>query len=122
MKILKIEPGEAPQEMEIDRDLESMQNIVGGFIQAIYPFDEPVVLICNDEGKLLGLPYNRTLRDPESGRSYDIVSGTCFLCGAPQDGAHFTSLTPEQLAHYAAYYRHPELFLQTEHCVVVIKR
>lgn len=39
-----------------------MQEIVGGTIQVLYPFAEPVALVCNDEGKLLGLPLNRALR------------------------------------------------------------
>ena len=120
MKILKLDPGEIPEKIEINGSLESMQTLVGGMIQAVYPFHDPVALICNDEGKLLGLPYNRVLREPESGRAYDIVCGTCFLCGAPQDTDHFTSLTPEQLARYTDYYRHPELFLQTENGIVVL--
>ena len=55
MKVLLIMPGNTPREIEIDGSLEAMQNIVGGLIQAIYPFDDPVALVCNDEGKLLGL-------------------------------------------------------------------
>ena len=37
---------------EIDGNLESMQEIVGGYIEAIYPFDDPIALVCNDEGKI----------------------------------------------------------------------
>ena len=55
MKVLKLEPGEHPKELEITDSLESMQSIVGGIIQAIYPFEDTVALICNEEGKLLGL-------------------------------------------------------------------
>ena len=55
MRILLVEPGKRPVLKEIDGSLKSMQEIVGGTIQAIYPFEEPVALICNDEGKLLGL-------------------------------------------------------------------
>ena len=56
MKILLVEPGKKPVLSEIDGSLKSMQEVVGGTIQAIFPFEEPVALICNDEGKLLGLP------------------------------------------------------------------
>ena len=52
MKILKIEPGKSPVEMEIDGSLEPMQAVVGGMIQAVFPFHEEVALICNEEGKL----------------------------------------------------------------------
>lgn len=78
MRILLVEPGKTPILKEIDGSLKSMQEIVGGTIQALYPFEEPVALICNDDGKLLGLPLNRGLRD-EEGRIYDIVAGTFFL-------------------------------------------
>jgi hypothetical protein len=83
MRILLVEPGKTPVLKEIDGSLKSMQEIVGGTIQVLYPFTEPVALICNDEGKLLGLPLNRALRD-ENGRIYDIVAGAFFLCGAPK--------------------------------------
>ena len=52
MNILLIAPGEPPKRAVIDGSLKSMQDIVGGLIQAIYPWDEPVALICDEEGKL----------------------------------------------------------------------
>lgn len=66
-----------------------MQAVVGGLIQAVYPFEEAVALVCNDDGKLLGLPLNRALREPETGRIYDVVAGVFFLCAAPPDSDHF---------------------------------
>lgn len=95
MKILLVEPGKKPVLSEIDGSLKSMQKVVGGAIQVLYPFEEPVALICNDEGKLLGLPLNRALRDAD-GQIYDIVAGTFFLCGAPTDSDSFESLTEEE--------------------------
>ena len=68
----EMEPEKKPVLKEIDGSLKSMQEAVGGTIQALYPFEEPVALICNDEGKLLGLPLNRALRDEED-RIYDII-------------------------------------------------
>lgn len=56
MKVLMVEPGKSPYETEIEGGLESLQAAVGGDIQATYPFDDLVGLICNDEGKLIGLP------------------------------------------------------------------
>ncbi|WP_449290720.1 DUF3846 domain-containing protein, partial [Oscillibacter ruminantium] len=67
MKILLIEPEKAPRTMELDGSLKSMQALVGGTIQAIYPFAEEIALVCNDDGKLLGLPLNRALRDSATG-------------------------------------------------------
>ena len=86
-----------------------MQKVVGGLIQALYLFDEPVALVCNDEGKLMNLPANRGLRDKD-GQIYDIVAGAFFLCGAPADSDHFTDLTPEQIERYQEYFYTPELF------------
>ena len=109
MKILLVEPGSVPRLAEIGNTLEDMQNVVGGLIQAVYPFEEPVALICNEEGKLLGLPLNRFLRD-EAGQVYDIIAGTFFLCAAPPDSEHFESLSEEQMARYQELFRTPELF------------
>ena len=52
MRILVIEPERRPEVREIDGSLKTMQSIVGGYIQAIYPFDDPVALVANDDGKL----------------------------------------------------------------------
>ena len=89
---------------EIDGSLESMQGIVGGLIQVIYPFDDPVAIVCNDEGKLMGLPLNRPLTDC-NGDIYDIIAGTFFLCSAPTDSDSFGSLTEEQISKYTDYYK-----------------
>ena len=102
LRVLVVEPGKPPAVQEIGGSLESMQRLVGGYIQAVYPFDDPVALICNEEGKLLGLPMNRTLRD-ERGVPYDIVCGTFFLAGIAEDD--FASLTDRQIEKYTDYYR-----------------
>ena len=111
MKILLVEPEKAPERMEIYGDLESMQQIVGGSIQAIYPFDEPIALICNEEGKLDGLPLNRALRD-EDGTIYDVITGTFFLCGAPPEEESFASLSENQIQDFEARFHTPELFFR----------
>ncbi len=110
MKVLVIEPGKFPEEREIGSSLADMQQLVGGCIQVIYPFEDEVALICNEEGKLQGLPLNRGLRDSE-GEVYDIISGTFFLCAAPADSENFESLTEEQLKKYSALFHSPETFL-----------
>ena len=110
MTVLIVEPGKQPRKAEIDGSLEGMQQVVGGYIQAIYPFEDPVALICNEEGKLLNLPLNRALRDDE-GNVYDIISGTFFLCAAPLDSKHFESLTDQQVKTYLERFATPEMFL-----------
>ena len=119
MRILVIEPERRPEVREINDSLKAMQDIVGGYIQAIYPFDAPVALVCNDEGKLMDLPANRGLRD-ENGQMYDIVFGTFFLCGAPADSDHFTSLTLEQIKWYHERFYTPEMFWGMDGRIVCI--
>ncbi len=98
MNVLLVMPGEAPKEVDIDGSLESMQELVSGLIQAIYPWDDPIALICNDEGKLLGMEPNRALRHPDTGQVYDIVYGPFFICGLGKDD--FISLEPELMEKY----------------------
>lgn len=63
--VLVVEPGKEPYEKEIAPDLASLQHEVGGYIQAVYPHDDPVAVICDEEGKLKGSPLNRALRDED---------------------------------------------------------
>ena len=119
MQVVVVEPKKKPVVQDIDTGLESMQKIVGGSIQAIYPFDEPVALICNEEGKLLNLPLNRALRDDE-GNVYDIISGTFFLCAAPPDSDLFTSLTDQQVKTYMERFAVPEIFLNVDGALFVL--
>lgn len=110
MQVVVVEPKKKPVVQDISSDLESMQKTVGGSIEAVYPFDEPVALICNEEGKLLNLPLNRALRDDE-GNVYDIISGTFFLCAAPPDSDRFAGLTDQQVKTYMERFAMPEMFL-----------
>lgn len=96
MKVLVVEPLKPCYVREIE-GLQAMREIVGGHIEAIYPYEEQVAVIANEESKLLGLPYNRPLLD-EHGVPYDIVCGTFFVAGL--SGETFTSLTEDQLRCY----------------------
>ena len=119
MRILLVEPGKTPVLKEIDGSLKSMQEIVGGTIQVLYPFAEPVALVCNDEGKLLNLPLNRALRD-SNGAIYDIVAGTFFLCAAPVDSDRFECLTDEQVQIYLERFATPEQFIMVNGDIFVL--
>ncbi|MCD8008246.1 MAG: DUF3846 domain-containing protein, partial [Clostridiales bacterium] len=63
--VLLVKPGEFPQPFQISTELEALQAAVGGDIQVVYPYDDPVGLVCNEEAKLTGLPLNRALRDED---------------------------------------------------------
>ncbi len=119
MQVVIVEPKKKPTVQNIDDGLEAMQKIVGGTIRAIYPFDEPIALICNDEGKFLNLPLNRALRD-NAGCIYDIVAGTFFLCAAPTDKDNFASLTEEQTQTCLKRFAVPKQFIQAGDAVFVL--
>lgn len=110
MKVLKIEPGKLPYMKEISKDLDSLQQEVGGDIQATYPYDDMVAIICNDEGKLLGLPLNRALYMDEE--MYDIIAGDFFICGI-DDGGDFISLSDDQARKYYEQFKAPESFCRS---------
>lgn len=96
MKVLVVEPLKPCYVREIE-GLQTMQEIVGGHIEAIYPYEEPVAIIANEEAKLLGLPFNQPLLD-EHGVPYDIVCGTFFVTGLGEET--FVSLTDDQIRRY----------------------
>ena len=101
LKVLVVEPMEAPYVKEIEDDLKAMQEIVGGCIETVYPFDDPVVLVCNDEGKLDGLPFNRALKD-DHGETYDIIQGNFFIAGLGEED--FDSLPDDMIEKYTDLY------------------
>ena len=109
MNVLMVEPGKASYEMQIGSDLQSMQALVGGYIQAVYPFEQPVALVCNEYGKRDGLPFNRALRDSD-GDVYDIVAGNFFIAGLGK--SEFTDLPHELAEQFAERFRQPEMFLR----------
>ena len=109
MNVLMVEPGKAPYETQIGDDLQSMQALVGGYIQAVYPFEQSVALVCRESGKLDGLPLNRTLRDAD-GDIYDIVAGNFFIVGLSE--SDFTDLPHELAEQFAEQFRQPEMFLR----------
>lgn len=117
IKVLIIEPNKIPYEREIENTLESLQKIVGGYIQAIYPFNDHIALICNEEGKLNNLPLNRPLRD-ENEEIYDIISGTFIIAGLGEDD--FTSLSDELLEKYALHFLWPHIYKKPDNMNCII--
>ena len=100
MKVLVVEPQKPCRVQEIE-SLADMQQLVGGDIEAVYPFQELVAVVCNADGKLLGLPKNRPLLDKDY-LPYDIIRGTFFIAGLGQED--FISLTDEQIQRYKSLY------------------
>lgn len=99
MRVLMIEPMKEPYVVDIGNDLKSMQEAVGGLIEVIN-LEDDIVMVDNEEGKLIGLEGNRRV-----GR--DIIAGTFFLCGSNYEG-EFVSLTDEQIDKYTNRFKEPE--------------
>ena len=102
---------------EIDPGLHSLQAEVGGDIAATYPFSDPVGLVCNDEGKLIGLELNRGLRD-EDGNLYDIMAGTFLVVGLGEES--FASLPPELAQKYMEHFKQPEQFINLNGQIIAL--
>ncbi len=109
MKVLVIEPGKTPYQKEVV-GLEEMQQVVGGYIEVCYPFEDLVAIVCNEEGKILRLPLNRAIRN-EQGDLINIIAGTFFICGLSDEG--FKSLSPKLMEKYRKMFYAPEVFIDT---------
>lgn len=99
MKAIVIRPFRQPVVEEIGSGYRALRKIVGGGIEAIYPWEDEVALVCNDEGKINGLPLNRPLFNVE-GQIVDIIAGTFFICGRPADSEDFASIPDELIDKY----------------------
>ena len=101
MKIVLVEPGKEAREAEITGSLQEMQKLVDGTIRAMYPWEDLVALVSNDEAKLIGMPFNRVLED------YDVIAGPFFICGV--EGDRFCCLAGERANSFLEKFRQPEL-------------
>ena len=113
MKILIVEPRKHPRRADIPHTLEEMQRVVGGDIQAIYPFDDPVAVVCDDEGKIKGYELNRYIPN------VDIIAGTFFVCGLGAED--FTDLPDDLAEKYEKFFFEPEAFVRAVNCVLVLR-
>lgn len=118
MDVLMVEPMKEPRAIQIAGGLESLQKAVDGYIEAIYPFDDPVALICNEEGKINGLPLNRAVRD-EKGEICEIIAGKFLIVGLGEE--NFCGLSPEMMDKYQKQFQDPEQFLRLGGRIVAVK-
>lgn len=111
IKVLMVEPHKLPKVTMLDRNLDALQKAVSigaesqGLIEII-PLENNVCLLCNEEGKLIGLEGNRRL-----GR--DIITGTFYICGDSKSGA-LCSLSEENIRKYTILFSLPETFTDEE--------
>lgn len=120
MKVVYVEPNKVAEIRNIDSGLRSMQKAVGGYIEALYPFSDPVAIICNEEGKINSLELNRGLAD-NNGGLYEIIAGTFFICLARPDSKDFEGLTDELASKYLEIFKYPEVFMMENKKLISFK-
>ena len=119
MKALKVYPGCSPRLVDVGEDLESLQNEVKGYIQVLYPFEDKVGIVCNEDGKLIGLEANRIMQN-EDGEIYDILCGSFLIVGLGDED--FEDLPSDMIDKYTEMYKTPEYFVRTKNGGIVVLR
>ena len=119
ISVLVVEPNKKPYIKEIDNDYMAMQKEVGGHFQAIFPFNDKVAILCNEDAKYLRLPFNRCLINA-AGEIYDILLGTFLIVGV--SGTNFISLSPALKEKYEAQYHTPEVFKNTKDGLLIVRK
>lgn len=116
--VVMVEPGKTARIAEIGTKLEDMQAAVEGCIEAFYPFEEEVCIVCNDEGKFNGSSPNRAVYG-EDGALMDVIFGTFFVCDC--SGPNFGSLSKAQQEKYLVMYRQPERIFKIDGEIKAVK-
>lgn len=111
IRVLKVAPGEHPEPVTLSNDLDSLQKAVSigadyqGLIEVL-TIEESVCILCNEEGKLIGLEGNRRLGD-------DILCGVFYVMGSTPDG-DFASLPKDKQERYSSLLWEPESFTKED--------
>ena len=120
-KVLKVAPFTVPEICTLDNHLRALQEAVSigadyvGLIEVIdLEEDSRACILCNEEGKLIGLPLNRWI-------GYDIISGVFYVVGQDRNG-NFTSLSEEQIAYYRKKFEYAEFFIPDESGQMIVLR
>lgn len=82
IKVIRIKVGADPVEVLVENELSALQALVGGNIEVVTPCAD-LAVVCNEEGRLLGLPHNCRIMGT------DYV-GDIFICGI--DGDEFADM------------------------------
>lgn len=96
MKILLICLNEQPQLCDVPHQLSVFQGLVGGHIETVEPFDDNVVIVCDESGRINGKPVNRVVND------HMDICGDFFLCG--HDGYGLTDFPVRLLDKYRSLF------------------
>lgn len=112
MKILIVEPGKTPRRADIPHALGAMQHVVGGYIQALYPWEDQVALVANEEGLIEGLELNRYVAPGV------VIAGTFFVCGLTEED--FGDLSDELADKYSQQLWEPQVFIRINQSIYAV--
>ena len=118
MKCIKVEPKKRPEVINIENGLESLQTAVDGYIEVLYPWDDLVGVVCNEEGKINGMELNRALTD-EDGNIYDILAGPFLVVGLTDDD--FADIPEDLVDKYLKRFESPEEFVRINGRIIAVK-
>ena len=98
LKVLLVKPNELPEVVNIKNTLEAKQELVGGLIEYTYIDNcDDVAVVCNEEGLLLHLPFNRDI-------GHTVIAGNFYLVGDDPELGEDRSLTDEQIEKYSKFF------------------
>ena len=112
IRVLYVQPGKYPEERTISNTLRALQELVGGDIECCRPWRDSVCVICNDSGKIDGLPPNRLYGHT------DFLAGSFVVCG--NGGEDFISLTDRQVFLYERLYHVLYIMLRVPYTTIYL--
>lgn len=119
IKVLMVEPGKKAYEKEIGTSLQEMYTALDcDCIQTFYPYEDLVVIVCDDEGKINGGRPNRAVYG-EDGKMMDIICGKFFI--ADCSTSSFKSLPDDMMAKYKKQFLLPERFCRINGEILAVK-
>lgn len=92
IKVILVEPNKEPYIKEIEHTIENLQSIVGGLLEFVN-LEEDVDIICNEEGKILNLEFNRSLGN-------DVIVGTFIIVGLNYNNGETISIPNNKIQKY----------------------
>ena len=119
IKVLMVEPGKKAYETEVGTNLHELYAALDcDCIQTFYPYEDLVVLVCDDEGKLNGSQPNRAIYG-EDGKMMDIIFGKFFICDCSTP--EFKSLPDDMMEKYKNQFLMPERFCRINDEILAVK-
>ena len=103
IKVLKVEPYKKPEVVTLKNELSSLQEAVGGLIEFVgLDYDNSIDILCNEEGKLIGLEPNRKVGS-------DIIVGVFYVIKTNLEG-DCCSLDDTEIEKYRELFKEPEYY------------